>query len=91
MTGREFVVELERLGFAIKRRCRTFVWIARGEQTLMLDEEAIIPDNFMATILGSHVRSPPSGRSPSSQTMRRASIRPSGRPSGRPPKSSKRP
>ena len=85
MTGREFVVELERHGFAIKRRCRSFVWIARGEQTLMLDEEAIVPTAFLEAVLKPRASFPPpsmrggpQSSRPISQTMRRLSTRPSG-------------
>ena len=59
MTGREFVLELEREGFAVKRRCRSFVWIARGEQTLMLDEDATVPDKFLHSVLGPRSQPPP--------------------------------
>jgi hypothetical protein len=72
MTGRDFVVELERHGFVIRRRSRSYVWIARGEQTLMLDEEASVPDTYLARILGPRTLPPSSGR-----------IRTSGRPSRR--------
>jgi hypothetical protein len=79
MTGREFVGELERVGFVIRRRSRTFVWIARGEQTLMLDEEADVPESFIRRILA-HSMPPASAR----RSVAHASMRPSGRPSGRP-------
>jgi hypothetical protein len=80
MTGRQFVAELERKGFVIRRRSRTFVWIARGEQTLMLDEEADVPDAFVLRVL-QHSMPPGSRRSG----------RPSGRPSVRPSPASRRP
>ncbi len=82
MTGRDLVVELERHGFVIRRRSRSFVWIARGDQTLMLDEEATVPDTYLARILTPPTRSPTSIRPPNS-TRRPASGRPSGRPSKR--------
>jgi hypothetical protein len=80
MNGRDFVVELERHGFVVRRRSRTFVWIARGDQTLMLDVEATVPDTYLARILAPRSRPPVSVRRPSL----RPSLRPSGRPSGRP-------
>ena len=61
MTGRQFVAELERRGFVVRRRSRTFVWIARGEQTLMLDEEADVPDAFVLRVL-QHTIQPASSR-----------------------------
>jgi hypothetical protein len=90
MTGREFIVELERQGFAIKRRSKSFVWISRGEQMLMLDEEATVPDKMLITVLGARTKPPPSARrslrpsmTPSRPSARPASssLRPSGRPS----------
>ena len=85
MTGREFVVELERKGFVVRRRSRTFVWIARGEQTLMLDEEADVPDAFVLRVL-QHSMPPASAR----RVVARSSARPS-QPSGRPSPASRRP
>jgi hypothetical protein len=64
MTGRQFVVALESQGFVTRRRCKSFVWLARGEQTLMVDEEATIPEAFLARLLV-----PPS-RPPASVTAR---------------------
>ncbi len=64
MTGREFVAELEKLGFVIKRRSRTFVWVAREEQTLMLDEEADVPDAFARRVLQDAGRPPRGSRRP---------------------------
>lgn len=52
MVGRELVEQLERHGFIVKRRSRSFVWIARGEQAVMLDEEASIPEGILAHLLG---------------------------------------
>jgi hypothetical protein len=51
MVGRDLVLELERRGFAVKRRSRSFVWVSRGEQTLMLEESATIPDDLVAQVL----------------------------------------
>jgi hypothetical protein len=81
MTGRDFVSELERKGFVVRRRSRTFVWVARGEQTLMLDEEADVPDTFVLRILA-HSMPPASAR----RAVAHASVRPA-RISGRPPAS----
>jgi hypothetical protein len=78
MTGREFVSELERKGYVVRRRSRTFVWIARGEQTLMLDEESDVPDAFVGRILAASMP-PASAR----RVVAHASVRPA-RPSGRP-------
>lgn len=80
MTGRDFVVELERHGFVVRRRSSTFLWVGRGEQTLMLDVEATVPETYLARILATRSRPPMSTRLPSG----RPSMRPSGRPSGRP-------
>ncbi len=68
MTGREFVGVLETLGFAVRRRCKSFVWLSRGEQTLMVDEEATIPEAFIQRIVAAPSRPPPSSsaRRPSS-------------------------
>lgn len=60
MVGRELIQELERHGFVVRRRSRTFVWISRGEQTLMLDEEATVPDGFVVRLLAIHSLPPPS-------------------------------
>lgn len=61
MTGREFVKALEAQGFIVKRRCKSFVWVGRGEQQLMIDEGSTIPDAFLERLLGrSHP--PPSAR-----------------------------
>jgi hypothetical protein len=84
MTGREFVSELEQKGYVVRRRSRTFVWIARGEQTLMLDEEADVPDTFVIRILA-HSMPPVSTR----RVVAHASVRPA-RPSGRPAPASRR-
>ena len=51
MTGREFVAALETHGFSVRRRSRSFVWLARGEQTLMVDEDATIPEAFLQRIV----------------------------------------
>ena len=87
MTGRELVVVLERHGFIVRRRSRSYVWVARGEQTLMLDEEASVPEAYLARILDPGSASAPSSRRshPPSSVRRavRASVRPSGRPSKR--------
>ncbi|MDB4934987.1 MAG: hypothetical protein JWP87_1959 [Labilithrix sp.] len=82
MTGREFVVELERQGFVIRRRSRSFIWVARGDQTLMLDEDATIPDVYVMRLLGPRSRPPMSTRRGALST--RPSARPSARPSRRP-------
>jgi hypothetical protein len=84
MNGRDFVLELERRGYVIQRRSRTYVWISRADQVLMLDEEATVPEHFLAKVLGRGSHPPPSRRSgaPSRVTMRPA--RPSERPSKRP-------
>lgn len=60
MTGREFVEALEMHGFGVRRRSKSFVWLARGEQTLMVEEDATIPEAFLARLLGPHA--PPSRR-----------------------------
>jgi hypothetical protein len=51
MNGRDFVVELERNGFVVRRRSSTFVWVARGDQTLMIDVESTVPDAYLARVL----------------------------------------
>ena len=80
MNGRDFVAELERHGFTVRRRSSTFVWVARGDQTLMLDVEATVPDTYLARILAPRPRPPITVHRPSVHP----SMRPSGRPSGRP-------
>lgn len=95
MLGRDFVLALERHGFGIKRRSRSFVWISRGEQSLMLDEEASVPDGFLARLLGTSASPPPrsvvprqssvpSTRSGSRMSSRPATPRPTSRPTRRP-------
>lgn len=51
MTGREFVAALETHGFSVRRRSRSFVWLARGEQTLLVDEDATIPEALLQRIV----------------------------------------
>ncbi len=70
MTGREFVKALEEQGFSIKRRSSSFVWLARGDQTLMVDEEAVIPQAFLDRLLG--MRSLPPASRPASRSSSRA-------------------
>lgn len=53
MTGRDLVVGLERAGFSERRRSRSFVWLARDEQVLMVDEESVVPDDLLDKLLGS--------------------------------------
>jgi hypothetical protein len=94
MVGRDFVLALERHGFVIKRRSRSFVWVSRGEQTLMLDEDASVPDGFLARLLGTSTSPPPSvaprqssvptTRPGSRMSSRPATPRPTTRPTRRP-------
>ncbi|MDB4944375.1 MAG: hypothetical protein JWP97_3909 [Labilithrix sp.] len=68
MTGREFVGALEKHGFTVRRRSRSFVWLLRGDQSLMVDEEANVPDAFLERLLGPSARpsrAPRSSRRPS--------------------------
>ena len=63
MTGREFVGALEKHGFTVRRRCKSFVWLLRGEQSLMVDEDSMVPETFLERLLGSvtttrHSRAP---------------------------------
>lgn len=60
MIGREFVRALETQGFVVRRRCKSFVWLSRGEQSLMVDEDAIIPQGFLDGVLGRRSHPPPS-------------------------------
>ena len=83
MVGRDFVLALERHGFVIKRRSRSFVWISRGEQTLMLDEEASVPDGFLARLLGTS-SCPPPGSSIAPRPSSVPTTRPGSRMSSRP-------
>lgn len=57
MTGRDLVVGLERAGFSERRRSRSFVWLARDEQVLMVDEETVVPDDLLDKLLGISERS----------------------------------
>jgi hypothetical protein len=70
MTGHDLVEALEREGFKIRRRCRSYVWIARGQQTLMLDEDATVPDAFLERLLGPRSHHPPSSKRRPSGTRR---------------------
>lgn len=56
MTGREFVGALELQGYTIRRRCKGYVWLARGEQTLMVEEDASIPEAFLEALLSPRAR-----------------------------------
>ena len=88
MSGREFVAELERKGFVVRSRSQSFLWVARGEQTLMLDEESEVPDAFVFRILSASMP-PASGRRP----VAHATVKPgrgAGEPSGRPSPASRR-
>ena len=58
MTGREFVGALERNGFTIRRRSKSFVWLMRDEQSLMVDEESTVPEAFLDRLLGAGSRAP---------------------------------
>lgn len=62
MTGREFVAALEKYGFTVRRRSKSFVWLLRGEQSLMVDEDSTVPDAFLERLLAS---APPPSRRPS--------------------------
>ncbi|AKV03122.1 hypothetical protein AKJ09_09785 [Labilithrix luteola] len=53
MTGRELVAGLELAGFQIRRRSKTFVWLGRGEQVVMVDEESTVPDDMLDRLLRS--------------------------------------
>ncbi len=44
MRGSELVAAIEREGFAITRRSSTCVWLARDDQTLLVDVNAELPD-----------------------------------------------
>lgn len=52
MTGRDFVSALEKQGFQIRRRSKSFVWLLRGDQSLMVDEDANVPEAFLDRLLG---------------------------------------
>ena len=63
MTGREFVGALEKHGFTVRRRSKSFVWLLRGDQSLMVDEESTVPEAFLERLLGAapqsrHSRAP---------------------------------
>ena len=66
MNGREFVKALETQGFSIKRRSSSFVWLARADQSLMVDEDALIPQAFLETLLGKRSHPPARQSRPSS-------------------------
>jgi hypothetical protein len=83
MVGRAFVLELLRHGFIVKRRSRSLVWISRGEQRLMLDEEAEVPDGLLARLLTATVP-PPASAGPISRPITRPISRPITRPIRRP-------
>jgi hypothetical protein len=61
MTGRELSDALEEAGFVVRRRSTSFVWMARGDQVLMIDLEARIPEGYAARILGVTLVPPESG------------------------------
>jgi hypothetical protein len=62
MTGRQFAQALEAEGFVIRRRSTSYVWMARGEQTLMIDIDATMPDGLLERLLAD-TTTPPSRRS----------------------------
>jgi uncharacterized protein YaaQ len=57
MLGRELLAALEREGFTITRRAQSYLWLQRGEETLLLDADADVADVVAERIL-EHARKP---------------------------------
>ena len=51
MLGRDLLAALEREGFTVSRRAKSFLWLRRGEETLLLDEDAELEDVVVERIL----------------------------------------
>lgn len=51
MKGSDLIAALEREGFAISRRSKTLVWLARGGDRLMVDADAEVEDDVAEEIL----------------------------------------
>jgi hypothetical protein len=51
MIGKELISALEREGFAIRRRSKAYVWIGRGDDVLLVDEEAEVSDEVAAQLI----------------------------------------
>lgn len=57
MLGRDLLAVLEREGFTVTRRAKSYLWLRRGEETLLLDEDAEVADVVAERII-EHARKP---------------------------------
>jgi hypothetical protein len=57
--GPDLLATLERAGFTVSRRSKSFVWLVRGEDQLLIDVNADIEDNLAREIIA-HATRPPS-------------------------------
>jgi Holliday junction resolvase len=49
--GRELIEALEREGFAVVRRSTSYVWLGRGKDVLLLDQDGEISDDVAHQLL----------------------------------------
>lgn len=59
MLGRELAAVLEREGFSVARRSRSYVWLERGRDSLLVDLDADIEDEVANQLLERARRAPP--------------------------------
>jgi len=57
LLGRDLRTALEREGFTVSRRAKSYLWLRRGEEVLLLDEDADVADVVAERIL-EHARRP---------------------------------
>lgn len=51
MTGSALIALLEQHGFSIVRRAKSYVWVGRGNDVLLVDEEAELEDEVVNALL----------------------------------------
>lgn len=51
MIGRELAALLEREGFGVIRRSRSYVWLGRGKDVLMVDVDSDVDDELAQELL----------------------------------------
>ena len=51
MNGKDLIDNLAREGFGIVRRSKTFVWVGRGDDVVLIDEEAEVSDDVATQLL----------------------------------------
>jgi hypothetical protein len=51
MNGKDLIGALEREGFAIVRRSKSYVWVGRGKDTLLVDEEGEVAEDIAQQLI----------------------------------------